>query len=396
MNIFSVMSSGDGIVNEANITSVLSYLLDPTEGHGLRDSFLKIFLNACLPDTLEFKKVLNQISLYGNEDIMVKVEIEDTYMGFVDSISDNKQRDIDIVISLYYTGGQEEKLFLVVPIENKIKSDSAGDSFQLLDEYQLLERSIINELHVDNPITGKSPHIHFVYLTPNICQKGLEHNFNQLTYMITEKSLLQASYCHMQWEFNKGHNDSSIYTLLTDLLIKEQLGDIDSVSPFSLLLLKNLKAFIREVINKGSEEQVYWRRSNNAPEAIDDKAFWSRWDVDSPHTKPLAIELYEQLSNPNLRQKTTKTRLSLWHTEKDRMCSLRLDESNQNSLCIEVNLRVDKDIKEVFNESNWPEGVIIKSPREKLFKFKINAQQWLKTPDTVRSTFIQTIIDIST
>ena len=41
MNIFKILASGDGTINEPNVSAFLGYLLNPKEDHGLRDEFLK-------------------------------------------------------------------------------------------------------------------------------------------------------------------------------------------------------------------------------------------------------------------------------------------------------------------------------------------------------------------
>lgn len=40
MNIFRILSSNDGSINEPNVSSFLAYLLDPSEDHGISNLFL--------------------------------------------------------------------------------------------------------------------------------------------------------------------------------------------------------------------------------------------------------------------------------------------------------------------------------------------------------------------
>ena len=48
MNIFKTLATGDGSINEPNISAFLGYLLNPNEDHGLRDELLKRLLKPLL------------------------------------------------------------------------------------------------------------------------------------------------------------------------------------------------------------------------------------------------------------------------------------------------------------------------------------------------------------
>jgi len=43
MNIFRILSSNDGSINEPNVSSFLAYLLDPNEDHGFQVFYYKVF-----------------------------------------------------------------------------------------------------------------------------------------------------------------------------------------------------------------------------------------------------------------------------------------------------------------------------------------------------------------
>ena len=45
MNIFRILSSNDGSINEPNVSSFLAYLLDPIEDHGISSLLLQEFLS---------------------------------------------------------------------------------------------------------------------------------------------------------------------------------------------------------------------------------------------------------------------------------------------------------------------------------------------------------------
>ena len=45
MNIFRILSSNDGSINEPNVSSFLAYLLDPGEDHGISSLLLQEILS---------------------------------------------------------------------------------------------------------------------------------------------------------------------------------------------------------------------------------------------------------------------------------------------------------------------------------------------------------------
>ncbi|MFT9848824.1 PD-(D/E)XK nuclease family protein [Aneurinibacillus sp. REN35] len=62
MNIFKVLSSNDGSINEPNVSSFLAYLLDPNENPGLGSRFVERFLSPMILRNEEHYKEL----LYNN------------------------------------------------------------------------------------------------------------------------------------------------------------------------------------------------------------------------------------------------------------------------------------------------------------------------------------------
>ena len=44
MNIFKILSDGDGSIKEPNVSAFLAYLLDPTQSHGLGTKFFEKFV----------------------------------------------------------------------------------------------------------------------------------------------------------------------------------------------------------------------------------------------------------------------------------------------------------------------------------------------------------------
>lgn len=72
MNIFRILSAGDGHIYEPSISSFLAYLLDPKNDHGLGDEFLRSFV-ADFQNCMEsnFLNLDEKLSAY---DVNVEVE----------------------------------------------------------------------------------------------------------------------------------------------------------------------------------------------------------------------------------------------------------------------------------------------------------------------------------
>ena len=58
MNIFKILSSNDGSINEPNVSSFLAYLLNPNEDHGISSLLLQEILQDIITvDNNLFKKI---------------------------------------------------------------------------------------------------------------------------------------------------------------------------------------------------------------------------------------------------------------------------------------------------------------------------------------------------
>lgn len=61
MNIFKILASGDGSINEPNVSAFLSYLINPNEDHGLRNHFLKKILLELIKNNLNNNFLKNKL-----------------------------------------------------------------------------------------------------------------------------------------------------------------------------------------------------------------------------------------------------------------------------------------------------------------------------------------------
>lgn len=387
MNLFNILSSGDGSINEPNITSILAYLLNPNEDHGFKDVLLKLFLEEVLSPELKFKNELANISLCGDEDIITEIQIEEALRGVVNKQGKKRKRDIDIVIRFYFASEDEKQLFLVVPIENKIKVGSALDRFQLNDEYKLIENFSSKETYLQNPVTNSAPFINFVYLTPDVTNKKIQENFNNLIVFASENSQLNHFEINLQWERSTPKNIVSVYDMLTTLLKREYEGDINSVSPYSLLLVKNLKAFIREFIQSADKVKPYWKLVNNAPKPVEKDKFWENWKAKSTQVADLAYLFSNKLNKVELKHSYTITRLSLESNDFGRVCALREDISTLKILRFDMNIKTDTSVSE-FIKGELPAGVSFNRKKNTLLVVSVVADLFNSEKDYLRESFI--------
>ena len=222
MNIFKILSSYDGSIKEPNISSLLAYLLDFNEDHGLSDLLLKSIL-------LNFKEVnqnfFNKIKLADLTQYDVKINPE--YSVFLG----NKRRDIDIVIE-FYDENKTEPVYSLC-IENKITDNSIQkNDNQLKEELEGLQK----EYHENEWKTE----IYFCFLTLEESNKS-EQEFKTFNY---EKKI------HLLWKGEK-----SIQRKVLQILDQERIGEIDPISEDSKFLIKSFLAFIKTDFKSALEEK---------------------------------------------------------------------------------------------------------------------------------------------
>jgi hypothetical protein len=215
MNIFKVLSSNDGSINEPNVSSFLAYLLDPNENHGLGSRFVESFLSPIILNNVEQYKELiysNRVrDLSRNSLYQVRVQAEVKVMSSKDG-NKRRTRDIDILIEIF-----ERNLLHSVPkfsfcVENKIK-----DGAIIKGDNQLYEEIIGLRNYYNSPLSNSpQPLVSFIFLTPTITKRAAEE-FNELLLSL-EEELLSVTCFHMTWGIEKeGKEQHSITNLLTDL-----------------------------------------------------------------------------------------------------------------------------------------------------------------------------------
>ncbi len=233
MNIFRILSSNDGSINEPNVSSFLAYLLDPNEDHGISSLLLQGFLNNILAIDNDFlKKIqfggkITDLSKSSGYSINILPELT------VNVESKKKRRDIDIVLEII--DDKSKEILYSICLENKITdlSISKNDS-QLEDELIGLEL-YYKEMNI-------KPEIYVIYLTPTPSSIAIQ-SFEKLEYY---------KKCHLFW--NKDEN--SVFNMLLKIFTDENNGLIDPINNQSSYLIKSFLSFINTDFKSYIEEKT--------------------------------------------------------------------------------------------------------------------------------------------
>ena len=159
MNIFEIFCDGKGRINETNMTSVLSYLLNPVNSHGYGLDSLAFFLEPIekkLPEEAKNGQDKRKTIKAWLKKYRIDFELEypctkpDGYNN--DQNQAKNLRRIDIVIKFF--SKEKEDLEYIIAIENKIDRKSISKN-QIQEEYDFLRAEI-----------DKKIKIFFIFLTP--------------------------------------------------------------------------------------------------------------------------------------------------------------------------------------------------------------------------------------
>lgn len=231
VNIFKVLSSYDGTINEPNISSFLAYLLDPSKDHGLKNVLLKRFLSPLL---LRYKdyyyELLNDQDELAISDYTVSVQAEVTVKHGKGS------RDIDILVELF--NKKTNELAYSFCIENKIRDNSIKDDNQLIEEVEGLWN------HYKK--ADLTPNIGLIFLTLAKTSKA-ENEFNKANEALKNNADLRSSKCfHLTWKPDKDKDSTDTVSILKGILADEATGSIDPIYEY---MKHTIKAFISFIEN---------------------------------------------------------------------------------------------------------------------------------------------------
>lgn len=256
MNIFKILASGNGRLNEPNVSAFLGYLLDPKEDHGLGDAFLKRFLTPLFEkdnnDDLSFMSG-RDLSIRSNFEFIVLLE-----QTFKEEVDDGENKIVDIVILCYEKEAQsgqflaeniikqkQEKVAKpkhIFLIENKI-NDSSSEPEQLKKQFQ----QTINKI-TKLGIKDAQKLVSVIYVTPDgkSCNKEFED---------FEKSKKTNNKLHLYWSKNDDKN--TISNIIRDILDNEN-RPIDAYCNYTLkafleFIENDFKSTIKEELEKKRE-----------------------------------------------------------------------------------------------------------------------------------------------
>lgn len=253
MNIFKVLSSNDGSINEPNVTSFLAYLLDPNENHGLGSRFVESFLTPIVLANNEWYKDLiynNRVrDLSRNSKYEVRVQAEVKVISSESEVV-KKTRDIDIVIELF-----DQNFSDVVPkysfcVENKINDGAIqkGDN-QLFDEII----GLVN-YYKGSSLEKEQPLVAFIYLTHSGSQRAI-NEFNELLPTLEIEGLSVPCY-HLSWGGNELESlEITIVDLLSMILKEEAIGKIEPIYDYTKHTIKSFISFIYSGFKSYKEEK---------------------------------------------------------------------------------------------------------------------------------------------
>jgi len=235
MNIFRILSSNDGSINEPNVSSFLAYLLDPNEDHGISSLLLQELLNDIIEISKDFlTKVrynnrITDLSKYSGYSINIIPELS----VHLEKKGRKKRRDIDIIIEI--VNNKSNEIIYSICLENKITDASIiKDDSQLEDELKGLENYYSEGNY--------SPEIYIVYLTPKPSNASGD-SFEKLDY---EKKY------HLYWD----NHENSVFNKLIKIFNNEQDGLIDPINNQSSYLIKSFLSFIKTNFKSYLEEKT--------------------------------------------------------------------------------------------------------------------------------------------
>ncbi|MCW7472195.1 hypothetical protein [Leptospira levettii] len=280
MNIFKILASGDGTINEANVSAFLGYLLDPYADHGLGDELLSRILqefsatasNVSLPDGIFNEDEIVDLSSSSSFD--VEILLEQAFKGK----SNEKKEIVDIVVLIFQkekiqiesiakemlSGNQARELKQIILIENKIKAGSAKDE-QLKNQYN----NTIDTINFHNKLNLSMEKIKklisYIYISP-------ESNATKDIFQTFHSEEKDCPKLPLFWKEDSSENKSesnTVLQILKDIVRDSQLGDIEPVHQETVYLLRSFINFIESGFRTRLEEKVSGKKIPNVYKDFD-------------------------------------------------------------------------------------------------------------------------------
>ena len=238
MNIFKVLSNGDGSINEPNVSAFLGYLLDQNADHGLGDSFLSRFINSISGEekystNSEYKIFYEQgFKSEGVKDIVDLVLLE-----YSENINNGKETQFHGFVE-----SKEKIINKIYLIENKIRPEAI--KVDQLEKQYSKTKAYLEKIGVyeENKLVT-------VYITPieeENTQKGVVEEFEKF-----ELKYPNVTSKHIFWNNAEGN----MKDLLIELLDDEAKYIIDPISEFTKQIIKSFIQFIESDFKSEVQEK---------------------------------------------------------------------------------------------------------------------------------------------
>ena len=293
MNIFKALSQGDGSINETNVTSFLSFILNET--NEFSTPFLLLFLDEIEKqlDDFAFNKIIEITgSNYRQKTIDFKNKY--TYSAIPEYRLQNngKTQDVDVLVTITEKNNENDCCYIL--IENKIKK-SAFKKGQCTEQYRLFNE--IEDFQENVPVFS-------ILITPEI---------EIFRNMLIDVQVENPFSVWLKWETEKGNSMIGLFRNLIKLENNSEISPIDN----------NAKYIIKSFIDYISTELSIKEKSNNFSIAgskvveetqfvlDDEKFFLKRFDNKLIRIFDLNNEMINEPVKPILRKIITEYNLDV-------------------------------------------------------------------------------------
>ncbi len=265
MNIFKILASGDGRINEPNVSAFLGYLLNPKSDHGFGDEFLRKLLqlhydNTNKSNSLSFLVDKNKIvrNFDTSSGLYMEILLEQAF-----KFGKEKKEIVDVVMICYENKSakgeslaerkllknNKEVLKHIFLIENKIKAGSTTEG-QLINQY----KSTIETLKKIKNFNETTPNLpaSLIFISPD------EPKCNNEYDKLDEEILLKS---HFFWNSND-ETKNTICKDLKNILEDEVYGEIEPINEYSKHTIKSFIRFIESNFESSVKEDLNgkWRK----------------------------------------------------------------------------------------------------------------------------------------
>ncbi|GAP71990.1 hypothetical protein SAMD00024442_21_36 [Candidatus Symbiothrix dinenymphae] len=300
MNIFKILASGDGSINEPNVSAFLGYLLDTKEDHGIGDELLKqvleCFVNKSSNPNLKnldflFDTNNDEIeirNLSSNPNFNIEVLLEQAFKKEGD-----KKEIVDIVILCFEKEKQltesQAKMFLsndnrgslkqVFLIENKIRDGSAREE-QLTKQCSATISTLAEELNKDADAIKEM--LSVIFVSPDAKKANDEYKKFEEDSFTKDIPKIQ-----IHWTSNTDDENTTMIYFLRQILEKESKGGIEAINEQTKFIIKSFINFVDNGFQSAIEEKRVGKktiRTNYGKPIIDYiKDIYDEWEFDTEY-----------------------------------------------------------------------------------------------------------------